>query len=49
MTHDTDLSTQPLGLDIGGTGMKAAPVDLDAGDFAEIGRASCRDRVFAVV
>ncbi len=34
MTHACDLSTLPLGLDIGGTGMKAAPVDLDAGDFA---------------
>ncbi len=34
MTHVTDLGTLPLGLDIGGTGMKAAPVDLDAGDFA---------------
>ena len=34
MTHDTPASTHPLGLDIGGTGMKAAPVDLDAGDFS---------------
>lgn len=29
----TDVAL-PLGADIGGTGMKAAPVDLDAGDFA---------------
>lgn len=30
----TDLDRSPLGVDIGGTGMKAAPVDLEAGDFA---------------
>lgn len=28
------LARLPLGVDIGGTGMKAAPVDLGAGDFA---------------
>ncbi len=28
------LARLPLGVDIGGTGMKAAPVDLDVGDFA---------------
>jgi polyphosphate glucokinase len=27
-------STQPFGIDFGGTGIKGAPVDLDAGDFA---------------
>ena len=26
---------KPLGIDIGGSGIKGAPVDLDAGDFAE--------------
>lgn len=26
--------TQPFGIDFGGTGIKGAPVDLDAGDFA---------------
>lgn len=26
--------TQPLGIDFGGSGIKAAPVDLDAGEFA---------------
>ena len=26
---------KPLGIDIGGSGIKGAPVDLDAGDLAE--------------
>lgn len=28
------MSPHPLGIDFGGTGIKGAPVDLDAGDFA---------------
>ena len=31
---DLDLTSLPMGVDVGGTGMKAAPVDLDAGEFA---------------
>ncbi len=33
-TDQTDLAGLPVGVDVGGTGMKAAPVDLATGDFA---------------